>query len=140
MYGKNMLCVVKAFYVVSRFGVVCTPALTLICESNLWFRKTPVDVVHHVKPCWNIFVEIRLWQIVCHVVEEVDVPERPTGVILRLWTHLEILNIEIKIFLNGSDRGTHLVHHLFPAVVFSWDNHFVHVQQCDPVISVFKCG
>ena len=58
-------------------------------------------MVHHVKPCWNIVVEIRLWQIVCHVVEEVDVPERPTRVILRLWTHLEILKIEIMMFLKG---------------------------------------
>ena len=94
MYGKNMLCVVKAFYVVSRFGVVGAPALTLICESNLWFCKTPVDVVHHVKPCWNIFVEIRLRQICRHVVEKVDVPKRPVGVILRLRTHLEIMNID----------------------------------------------
>ena len=67
--------------------------------DNLGFEKTPVHVVHHVQPCRNILVELRLRKIVRHVVEEVDVPERPPGVILRLWTHLEMLEIEIKMFL-----------------------------------------
>ena len=56
-------------------------------------------MVHHVELGGDILVKIRLWQIVRHVVEEVDVPERPPGVILRLWTHLEMLEIEIKMFL-----------------------------------------
>ena len=36
-------------------------------------------MVHHVELGWDILVEIRLWQIVRHVVEEVDVGERPAG-------------------------------------------------------------
>ena len=35
-----------------------------------------------------------------------------------------------------SDLATHLFQHVCPAVVLSWDNNFVHIQQCDPVISV----
>ena len=53
-------------------------------------------MVHHVELGGDILVKIRLWQIVRHVVEEVDVPERPAGVIPGLWTHLEILKIEVK--------------------------------------------
>ena len=56
------------------------------------FGKIPVHVAHHVQCGRNILVEIRLRQIVRHVVEEVDVPEGPVGVVLGLWTHLE--NIE----------------------------------------------
>ena len=36
------------------------------------------------------------------------------------------------------DLATHLFQHLCPAVVLSWDNNFVHIQKCNPVISVQK--
>ena len=52
-------------------------------------------MVHHVQCVRNILVEFWLRQIVCHVVKEVDVSERPTGVFLGLWTHLEMLQIEV---------------------------------------------
>ena len=45
-------------------------------------------MVHHVELGGDILVEIRLWQIVCHVVEEVDVLESPSGVVLGLGSHL----------------------------------------------------
>ena len=90
-----MLCVVKALDIVSWWCVVCTPG-----HANsywVWFRKGPVHMVHHVQCSRNILVEIRLRQIVCHVVEEVDVLERPVCVIHGVWTRLKILKIRILL-------------------------------------------
>ena len=65
-------------------------------------------MVHHVELGWDILVEIRLWQIVRHVVEEVDVLERPPRKVFGL--------------------RMHCLHHLGPALVLSRDDHFVHVK------------
>ena len=62
----------------------------------MWFVKIPVHMVHHVQCGGNILVESWFQQIFRHVVQEVDVSERPAGVILGLWTHLEIMKIEVK--------------------------------------------
>ena len=95
--------------------------------------EAPVNMVHHVQCGRYIFVEFWLWHIVRHVVQEIDVPERPSGEVFGLRSCLQLLNIgKLK------DLGTHLFQHLGPAVVLSWDNNFVHVQQCNPVISVDK--
>ena len=53
-------------------------------------------MIHHVQCGRNILMEFWLRQIVRHVVKEINVPERPAGVILGLWTHLEIMKIEVK--------------------------------------------
>ena len=45
-------------------------------------------MVHHVELGGDILVEIRLWQIVRHVVEEVDVGERPAGEVLCVRANL----------------------------------------------------
>ena len=53
-------------------------------------------MVHHVQCSRYIFVEFWLWHIVRHVVQEIDVPERPSGEVFCLRSHLEILKIEIE--------------------------------------------
>ena len=45
-------------------------------------------MVHHMQCSRNILVKVWLRQIVCHVVEEVDVLESPSGVVLGLGSHL----------------------------------------------------
>ena len=168
-----MLCVVKALGVVPRWGVVGAPVSHLLdVIVDFWLCKAPVNMVHHVQCGRNIFVEFWLRHVVRHVVQEINVPERPPGEIFGLRSHLEILNIEIersakdicrhkikierpaweiwrqkienwrrrkKIGLTSwSDLRTHLFQHLCPAVMLSWDNNFVHVQKCYPIISVYK--
>ena len=51
-------------------------------------------MVHHVQCCGNIFVEFWLRHVVCHVVQKIDVPERPSGEIFGLRSHLETLKNE----------------------------------------------
>ena len=53
-------------------------------------------MVHHMQFGGNIFVEFWLRHIVRHVVQEIDVPERPSGEIFGLRSHLERLKIEIE--------------------------------------------
>ena len=95
-------------------------------------------MVHHVQCSRYIFVEFWLWHIVRHVVQEIDVPERPSGEFFGLRSHLETLKDERQAEVRKiwRDLAPHLFQHLCPAVVLSWDNNFVHIQQCDPVISV----
>ena len=89
-----MLCVVKALDIVPRWGVVGAPVCHFIVDLRLC--KAPVDMVHHVQCCGNIFVEFWLRHLVRHVVQEIDVPERPSGEIFGLRSHLERLKIEIE--------------------------------------------
>ena len=70
----------------------------------------PVDVAHHVQCNRDILGYFWIWQIICHVVEEIDVPERPSGEILGLGSHLEKLEeLKDEILLK-----VHLCHHLGP--------------------------
>ena len=63
---------------------------------DLRLCKVPVHMVHHMQCCGNIFVEFWLWHVVRHVVQEIDVSERPSGEFFGLRSYLEILKIEIE--------------------------------------------
>ena len=64
--------------------------------------KAPVHMAHHVHCSGNVLVEFWIWQILRHVVEEIDVPEGPSGEIFGLRSDLKILNIEYWDFLSTS--------------------------------------
>ena len=51
----------------------------------------PVYVVHYVKSIRNVLVKIWLRMVVCHVVQEVDVGERPAGKLVGIRSNLEIV-------------------------------------------------
>ena len=50
-------------------------------------------MAHHVHCSRNVLVEFWIWQILRHVVEEIDVPEGPSGEIFGLRSDLKILKI-----------------------------------------------
>ena len=45
-------------------------------------------MVHDIKCLRNVLVQVGLWQVVRHVVEEVDVGERPAGEALCVLANL----------------------------------------------------
>ena len=55
--------------------------------------KAPVHMAHHVHCSGNVLVEFWIWQILRHVVEEIDVPEGPSGEIFGLRSDLKLLKI-----------------------------------------------
>ena len=94
-----MLCVVKALGIVSWWGVVGAPvshSLNVNVDFT-YISNVPVNMVHHMQCRGYIFVEFWLRHIVRHVVQEIDVPERISGEVFRLRSHLEKLNILIEM-------------------------------------------
>ena len=85
-----MLCVVEALDVVARWCVIGAPAHL---KSGCMNEKAPVHMAHHVHCSGNVLVEFWIWQILRHVVEEIDVPEGPSGEIFGLRSDLKLLKI-----------------------------------------------
>ena len=50
--------------------------------------NAPVHVVHYVQPRGNVLVKVWLRMVLRHVVQEVDVRERPAREFLCVWSNL----------------------------------------------------
>ena len=55
--------------------------------------NAPVHVVHYVQPRGNVLVKVWLRMVLRHVVQEVDVRERPAGEFLCVWPNLEFVMV-----------------------------------------------
>ena len=55
--------------------------------------NAPVHVVHYVQPRGNVLVKVWLRMVLRHVVQEVDVCERPVREFLCVWPNLEFVMV-----------------------------------------------